>query len=402
MSAITGTATGTLTTYTAVYSGSEADDASESVFVFVGGLVLLFFLLVGMAASVDITLFTQLLRKPLPIGVGLVCQVLVLPALAYAAVSAFGYSTVVSTALLTTCMTPGGAYSNLVCSLLNADLALSIAMTTTSTMLSLATLPLNMYLYIELIYDANVQLNWASLVQSVGAAAAGLWVGLLVSWKRPQWRRYANILGTLSGVGLMVFGLLASTSVCGDVCAPAPSYLIVLVHYHAQTQKAPIWNRPYRFYIMIAFPILTGIIASNVLCKVAGLRKQQAVAIVVECGYQNTALGLSMMIASFRGDAQGVAMGVPLCYAGVQTVVLLLYCTVAWKLGYTYAPPSTPFLKMLTGNFQPTSDAGTASELPPECTSPGGTVPAAEDGHPLVDATELDEPESPYQAASLA
>ena len=51
----------------------------------------------------------------------------------------------------------GGSYSNLWCSLFNADLALSVAMTTVSTIMSLVMLPLNLLIYINLTYLGTAQ-----------------------------------------------------------------------------------------------------------------------------------------------------------------------------------------------------------------------------------------------------
>ncbi len=66
------------------------------------------------------------------------------------------------------------------CSLFNADLALSVTMTAISTILSIFTLPVNLLLYANLAYEADVtaQLDWRSvfiaLVVVISAIALGL------------------------------------------------------------------------------------------------------------------------------------------------------------------------------------------------------------------------------------
>ena len=57
------------------------------------------------------------------------------------------------TLIATTC-SPGGAYSNWWCSLFNADLALSIAMTAVSTFVSVGFLPLNILIYVSAAYGS--------------------------------------------------------------------------------------------------------------------------------------------------------------------------------------------------------------------------------------------------------
>ena len=64
----------------------------------------------------------------------------------------------------------GGSYSNWWCSLFNAELALSIAMTTISTLLSIAFLPFNLYIYSLAAYrqsDAVQNINFLSLLVSI-------------------------------------------------------------------------------------------------------------------------------------------------------------------------------------------------------------------------------------------
>eukprot|EP00957_Ditylum_brightwellii_P066894 5076933-Ditylum_brightwellii.AAC.1 len=54
--------------------------------------------------------------------------------------------------LLIVTASPGGSYSNWWCSLFNADLALSVAMTALSTLLSAIFLPANLLLYAYFAY----------------------------------------------------------------------------------------------------------------------------------------------------------------------------------------------------------------------------------------------------------
>ena len=197
-----------------ITSVDDVSDGEQNPFIYAGGLVLLFTLLASMAASVDTTRFKENFKRPKAILVGLGCQFFILPLLGYMSVSIMKVSDVTSTALLIMTMVPGGAFSNWFCSLFNADLSLSVAMTTTSTILSLAVLPLNITLYVRYLYGSTVTLNYIKLLISVVSAAAGLITGLLISHYRPGWRKFCNIAGTVSGIVLMVYGAATSTVVC--------------------------------------------------------------------------------------------------------------------------------------------------------------------------------------------
>lgn len=54
----------------------------------------------------------------------------------------------------------------------------------------------------------------------------------------------------------------------------------------------------------------------------------------------------------FEGDELSEAMGVPFMYGLVEAVVLGIYCTVAWKIGWTKAPRDANFLKIITTSYE--------------------------------------------------
>ena len=91
----------------------------------------LFLLVFGLSASVDVRQ-AWVERKRFGRGVvcGLLCQFVLLPFLGFCVVKIFDLGEVYGVTLLVVTSSPGGSYSNWWCSLLNADLALSVAMTT--------------------------------------------------------------------------------------------------------------------------------------------------------------------------------------------------------------------------------------------------------------------------------
>ena len=105
---------------------------------------LLFLLISGMAGSCD----AQQLRQRFTtingfkgIAAGLVCQFVLLPLLGFVALTIFPQSPATAISLLVVTTSPGGGFSGFWCFLSNADLALSVAMTTASTLASVVALP---------------------------------------------------------------------------------------------------------------------------------------------------------------------------------------------------------------------------------------------------------------------
>ena len=77
--------------------------------------------------------------------------------------------------------------SNLMCSVMNADIALSIAMTTASSILAIVALPANLLLYSHLAFtdedDKKTEIKWSEFSVSLGVVIAGIMLGLYLSYK---------------------------------------------------------------------------------------------------------------------------------------------------------------------------------------------------------------------------
>lgn len=238
--------------------------------------------------------------------------------------------------LLVVTSSPGGSYSNWWCSIFNADLALSVTMTAISTVVSIVTMPLNLLLYSKLTYDDDVvsQLDWASLFTSLVVVMGAIAIGLVCSAKvhSRRFNKVANKLGNVAGILLVLFSI-AIPSFTGE----------------ADTK---IWNRSWHFYVGIALPCLFGLIVANIFTTGLNLALPERVTVSVECCYQNVGIATSVALTMFDGNDLAEAMGVPLYYGLVEAVVLGVYCIIAWKLGWTKAPPKVPFCHMISNSYE--------------------------------------------------
>lgn len=130
-------------------------------------------------------------------------------------------------------------------------------MTAISTILSIAMLPLNVFIYSRLQYGANIlnTLDWPSLGISLAAVISAILLGLFSSYKydNQKFRNLANKIGNFFGVALLVF-----------------SYL-------APEERVNIFGRPLIFYVATPLPILLGLIASVIISSLFKLEKPERV-----------------------------------------------------------------------------------------------------------------------------
>mmetsp|Transcript_46433 Transcript_46433/g.108099 ORF Transcript_46433/g.108099 Transcript_46433/m.108099 type:complete len:459 (-) Transcript_46433:101-1477(-) len=297
--------------------------------------LLLFMLLGGMAASVDTDCLRDSFKRWRGIVIGLLCQFILLPVVGLASVKLFDLKTPFGIALLATTASPGGAYSNWWCSLMNADLALSIAMTTCSTAASVVLMPVNIMVYTTVAYGENPDIDIWRILVSIGVAVSAILVGTIFSAFKPTWRSRANVFGNIAGIVLIGFGMLVSNT------------------------DEPIWNKEPTLYPAVAAPCIAGLLLSFFFTysfiKTGHLVRPEAVSVCVEVCYQNTGLALSIALASFDGHERGDAAAVPLFYAVCQVILLPTFLIVAWKCGWTYAPSTVYPHQVVIGNFQPVS-----------------------------------------------
>lgn len=292
-------------------------------------VVFLFLLISGISASVDTDIFKSRFKSMRGIMIGLFCQFFLLPFMGFASAKAFDLDPVYGITLLAVTCSPGGAFSNWWCSLFNADLALSVAMTTVSTLASVVMMPLNLYLYIRGTYGESVSLNWIKLIISISIALIAIIFGIVCSAKAPEWRNVFNVGGNLAGVGLIALGVFTSS------------------------RDDPLWDKEAVFYIAVALPCFAGLAAAFLLATLSGLKGPERISVTVETCYQNTGIALTLALATFPEDQQSKAAGVPLYYGVVEIILLPIFLAISWKLGLTYAPRKHSLVRVLAFSYQP-------------------------------------------------
>lgn len=138
----------------------------------------------GMGMTLTWHRFAQVLRRPGWIGLGLALQYAVMPLAAWAVGLALGLPTAVLAGLVLVGACPGGTASNVVCYLARGDLALSITLTTLSTLLAVVATPVLTWLYVGERVPVPVLQMLQSIFQVVLLPVA---LGVLVNTLAQRW-----------------------------------------------------------------------------------------------------------------------------------------------------------------------------------------------------------------------
>ena len=102
----------------------------------------LIFIMLTLGLGLELSDFTNLVRKPKSFFVGLTNQILLLPIVTYIVILVFGITKEAAVGMMILACCPGGVTSNIITKLAKGDTALSISYTAFNSILAIVTLPL--------------------------------------------------------------------------------------------------------------------------------------------------------------------------------------------------------------------------------------------------------------------
>jgi bile acid:Na+ symporter, BASS family len=110
-------------------------------------ILLLGMVMFGMGMTLTGRDFLNVLRRPFPVFLGVTLQFLLMPFAAWALARGAGLAPQLAVGLILVGCSPGGTASNVICYLARGDVALSITLTTVSTLLAVVATPLLTLIY---------------------------------------------------------------------------------------------------------------------------------------------------------------------------------------------------------------------------------------------------------------
>ena len=250
-----------------------------------GIAVALMLMMFSVALGLRVDDFTLLLSRRLLFLGGVLTQVVGLPLVTYGLVEYFSPPPSIALGMFVVACCPGGAASNFLTFLARGDVAYSVALTATSSLLAAVLTPASILFWSHSYEPTSTLLQsldvspWVFLGQTMLLLGVPLIAGMIIAARAPdvamRWRSRLALLGGLALGGVVIYGTLKFL----PVLLPALPLLgsIAITHNAA------------------AF--LTGIVASFVLR--AGSRKRRA--LTFEVGIQNSGLAIVILIGQLKG-----------------------------------------------------------------------------------------------------
>lgn len=250
-------------------------------------ILMLFFVMLGMGLTLTMADFKIVFLKPRGMITGSILQWGVMPFVAAGLGHVLGFYEAfpfIFVGIMLVTVSPGGVTSNLMTYYAKGDLALSISLTSFSTVLSLVFTPLLLTLFCANLPEVSMPVKM--VVQTIIILVIiPLALGMSI---RARWSVFAkkatpffSILGVVALLFLIIAGLLSNLEMFAD------------------TQRYG-----FKFYMAIFVLTLLGMIVGGVFPKLVGINNYQTRAISLETGLRNAslAMALALLIQDYMGD----------------------------------------------------------------------------------------------------
>ncbi len=250
-------------------------------------MFMFFFVMIGMGLSLTLQDFILVFKKPRGIIAGIFMQWLLMPLLALGMAYVLGFYhnfPFIYAGMILICACPGGVTSNLMTYYAKGDLALSVSLTSISTVLALFVTPLVLTLFCANIPDISVP-SGLIMQTIVGLVLVPLILGMLI---RNKWQAFARkAMPFFSAVG--VVALLAVIGVG----------IITNAEKFADTERYS-----FQFYVMVVLLSILGMLVALGSSRLLGIPNIQSRAISVEVGLRNSTLAvtITLLIQDLMGD----------------------------------------------------------------------------------------------------
>lgn len=242
-------------------------------------VLMLILIMVGMGMTLTINEFALVFQSPRGIFVGQLLQFGVVPLIAVILGYISGFHMdypYIYVGFILIAVSPGGVVSNLMTHYAKGDLALSISITSFSTVLSLFFTPFLLAFYCKNVPEISIPVLAVVLTITV-LVIIPLLVGMLI---RGRWKNFAekatpffSALGILTVLFIMVAGIITNI----DKVLDTTRYGL-------------------KFYIVVFLLTLLGMLLGGVLPKLLNINNFQSRAISLETGLRNSALAMTLAL----------------------------------------------------------------------------------------------------------
>jgi bile acid:sodium symporter len=250
---------------------------SPEAFLEIRGYIpyLLGIVMFGMGITLTFNDFSEVVKHPKSVIVGVVGQFVIMPAIAFALAKLFVLPTDLAIGVILVGACPGGTSSNVMTYLAKGNTALSVACTTISTLLAPLLTPIIFYVLASQWIDIDASAMFASVLKMV---LFPIFLGLVI--RALFKKQMAQISQTMPLASVIAIVLILAAVVAGSKDKIIDSGLLI-------------------FGVVVLHNCL-GYLIGFIAAKALRLNNYDSKAIAIEVGMQNSGLGAALATAHFN------------------------------------------------------------------------------------------------------
>ncbi len=275
---------------TCVTSG-EGVHTVDSALTSVGLPIALAIIMFGLGLSLTVDDFRRIGRDPKPVVIALGAQLVILPAICFGLVTAFGLDPLLAVGMMLLAASPGGTTANLFSHLFRGDVALNVTLTAVNSVIAVATLPLVVNLsvaYFDPQGAGDVGLQLGKTLQVFAIVLVPVAIGMVVRRSRPGFADRADKpirIASAVVLALVIGGaLLAERENLADYLADIGVVATVFC--------------------------ATSLALGYLLPRLAGVDERQSLSSAFEVGIHNSTLAIAVAISVLDSEALAVPAAV--------------------------------------------------------------------------------------------
>ncbi len=234
-------------------------------------------IMLGMGMTLSLADFGRVASRPLAVVAGVVAQFLIMPTAGWAIATGLGLERPFAVGLILVACCPGGTASNVVSFIARADVALSVVMTTCSTLAAVVLTPLLTALLAGRLVEVD---TWGLFLSTLQVVILPVAVGVALNRFLP--RAVASVLPIAPLVSVLVIALI-----CGSIIAQ---------------NAAAVREAGSRLLVAIVLLHVAGFGVGYLFARLVGYPTQIARTISIETGMQNSGLGVVLAQKHFAAE----------------------------------------------------------------------------------------------------
>ncbi len=281
--------------------------------------IMIFLIMLGMGSSLTVNDFKAVFRKPRGVLIGFLSQFGLMPFIAFTVATILNLHPAFAIALILIGCLPGGTTSNMFTYFSRGSVALSISMTTASTVLAIFMMPLLLKLYTVGFTsqitasmqaagsDAEFVIPTKNIISSLIVVLIPVGIGMIIKHKWPDWAKTAE--DTAGFMGIIVILYLVGTA---------------FIRHSALLVQTPV-----EVYVGAISVGLFGFFFGFYFSRLLGVPPIFQRAVSLETGIQNGPLAFAVILLSFVEPVQSQMIWLAILYSTFivisSSIITLIY-----------------------------------------------------------------------------